>query len=78
MHCAELGSSEHGDARRAIDLLRVAAELASSKGEVLSAKHIDAASEELQRDRAEKVISKASYHFRLVCDSLARLVFLTG
>ena len=77
-HCAELGSSEHGDARRAIDLLRVASEIAISKGGELSVSHVDMASEELQKDRAEKIISNSSYHFRLVCAGLARATFLSG
>ena len=77
-HCAELGSSEHGDARRAIDLLRVASEIAISKGEELSVSHVDKASDRLQKDRAEKIIEGASYHFRLVCGGLARATFLSG
>jgi cell division control protein 6 len=76
--CAELGSSEHGDARRAIDLLRVASEIAISKGEALSVSHVDLASDELQKDRAEKIIEGASYHFRLVCAGLARVTLLSG
>lgn len=77
-HCAELGSSEHGDARRAIDLLRLASEIANSRGETLSVSHVDLASDKLQKDRAEKIIEGASYHFRLVCAGLARATFLSG
>lgn len=75
-HCAKLSSSEHGDARRAIDLLRVAAELA--KGEKTAISHVDLASEELQKDRISKVLSGGSYHFRLACAALARVTYLTG
>ncbi|MDR3782818.1 MAG: AAA family ATPase [Candidatus Nitrosotalea sp.] len=76
-HCAYLSSLGHGDARRAIDLLRVAAQVASIKGEKISKTHIDMAQDELQQDRIEKVISSASFHFRLVCGALARVTFLT-
>ena len=77
-HCAKLSSSEHGDARRAIDLLRVGAELASSKEEEeLAVSHIDMASKILQRDRIEQTLSTASYHLKLVLGSLARATYLT-
>ncbi|NOJ26413.1 MAG: hypothetical protein DA330_00160 [Nitrososphaera sp.] len=39
-YCANLSSLVHGDARRAIDLLRVAGEIAGSKAEKLAAKHV--------------------------------------
>lgn len=71
-HCADLSSQEHGDARRAIDLLRVAAELASSQNNEITESHIDMASEQLQKDRIEKVLSSASHHLKLACTSLAR------
>jgi archaeal cell division control protein 6 len=76
--CAELSSAENGDARRAIDLLRVGAELAGAKGEALGVGHIDKASDELQKDRISQMLSSASYHLRLACGSLARLTYLTG
>lgn len=70
-YCSECSSLEHGDARRAIDLLRVAAELASSKNESIAIKHVDLASEKLQKDRIEEVLSSASYHFKVACLALA-------
>ena len=76
-HCANLSSSEHGDARRAIDLLRVAAELANTKGEKIAISHVDAASDELQKDRVSKVLSTGSFHLRQVFIALARLTYLT-
>jgi archaeal cell division control protein 6 len=74
-HCAS--SLGHGDARRAIDLLRVAAQIASIQGEMISKKHVNLAQDELQKDRIEKVISSASFHSRSVCGALARITFLT-
>lgn len=76
-YCAQLSSSEHGDARRAIDLLRVAAEVAISKGENISKLHVDFASEMLQEDRMTGFLSTVSFQFKLVCLSLARITFLT-
>jgi cell division control protein 6 len=75
-YCAEISSAEHGDARRAIDLLRIAAELASSDD--LGKQHVDAASDELQKDRISQTLSSASYHLKLVCGAIARITFLTG
>ena len=74
-HCAARSYLEHGDARRAIDLLRVAAELASSKNETISVQHVDLASEKLQKDRIDEVLSSASYHFKVACTVLAMKTF---
>lgn len=76
-YCAELSSLEHGDARRAIDLLRIAAELASSGGEDMGKTHVDKASGELQKDRIYQTLSSASYHLRIGCLALARITFLS-
>lgn len=75
-YCATLGSQEHGDARRVIDLLRVGAEIASSNREKLDKSHIDLASTRLQNDRIQDVLTKNSAHFSLVCGSIAYLTFV--
>jgi cell division control protein 6 len=76
-YCAEQSSLEHGDARRAIDLLRVAAEIAGRKGETKLLKdHIDMAATELQKDRIATVLANASLHLKLVISALARLAYL--
>jgi cell division control protein 6 len=50
--CAALAGSEHGDARRAVDLLRVSAEIAEREGaEQLSEKHVRIAVQKIERDR---------------------------
>lgn len=77
-YCAKISSAEHGDARRAIDLLRVAAEIASKRNQTMVTSHVDLASEQLQQDRVSKVLSTASYHFKTVCVALARITYLTG
>lgn len=77
-YCSQLSSSEHGDARRAIDLLRVAAEIASSHGEELGKAHIDRAADALQKDRIFQTLSSASSQLKLACGALARITFLTG
>jgi cell division control protein 6 len=76
-YCAALSSEEHGDARRAIDLLRIAAEIAGKRGEKISKKHIDDAVGQLQKDRISTRLSSASYHLKLAAAALARISYLT-
>ena len=76
-YCADQSSKEHGDARRAIDLLRVAAEIAGKRGEKISKVHVDAALARLQRDRVSTTLSSASYHLKLAAVALARISYLT-
>lgn len=77
-HCSKLASQEHGDARRAIDLLRVAAELASVQNQTVTISHVDNASKELQKDRIGNILGNSSYHFRRVLAAIARITFLSG
>lgn len=50
--CAAYAAREHGDARRALDLLRVAGELAERNNFTsLNIEHIDSAEEKIERDR---------------------------
>ena len=60
--CAALAAQEHGDARRALDMLRVAGELAERAGEsVITERHIDIAQQKLDLDRVtESVRSQPS------------------
>ena len=76
-YCADQSSQEHGDARRAIDLLRVAAEIAGKRGEKISKMHVDTALARLQRDRVSTTLSSASYHLKLAAAALARISYLT-
>ena len=55
--CAAYAAREHGDARRAIDLLRVAAEIAERKGlPAVAIAHIDEAEEKIERDRILDIV----------------------
>lgn len=76
-YCAELSSLGHGDARRAIDLLRVSAELVAEEGEKkILQKHVDAALDKLQKDRVATSLAAASYHQKAICFGIARLTYL--
>lgn len=69
--CASISFLEHGDARRAVDLLRVSAEIAAKEKKDLTIEHITEASKKLQKDRVEEVIASLSYHSKLACLILA-------
>ncbi len=55
--CAAYAAREHGDARRALELLRVAGELAEREG-LLNVKieHIDVAEEKIEKDRVLDIV----------------------
>jgi cell division control protein 6 len=55
--CAAYAAREHGDARRALELLRVAAELAERNGFTkIQVQHIDEAEEKIENDRVVEVV----------------------
>ncbi len=55
--CAAFAARDHGDARRAIELLRVAAELAEREGLTkISTKHLDQAESKIETDRIFEII----------------------
>ena len=57
--CAAYAAREHGDARRALDLLRVAGELAERENvEIIDMQHIDAAEEKIEKSRIIEVVEK--------------------
>ena len=74
-HCANLSFLEHGDARRAVDLLRVASELAAYEKKEININHVDAASEKIQKDRIYDVLKTLSYHSRVICMVLAQKTY---
>ncbi len=56
--CAAYAAREHGDARRALELLRVSGELADrSNSQRVSTKHVDEAEEKIDRDRVLDAIA---------------------
>ncbi len=56
--CAAYSAREHGDARRALELLRVAGELAERNNELkIKITHLDQAEEKIEKDRIFDIIS---------------------
>jgi len=65
--CAAMGGREHGDARKAIDLLRVAAELAErERASKVDEKHVRAAQEKIEKDTSYEILKNATTHTKFV------------
>ncbi len=72
--CAAYAAREHGDARRALDLLRVAAEISEREGgKKISLNDIDAAKEKIERDKILDIIEGEPKQFQLVLYSMMHL-----
>ena len=65
--CAALSGSEHGDARRAVDLLRIAGEVAEREGsKQLEDKHVRIALQKIDQDRINEALKSLPLHAKLV------------
>jgi len=65
--CAALAASEHGDARRALDLLRVAGELADREGaDKVEEKHVRLAMKKIDEDRMLDALTSLPLHQKLL------------
>lgn len=72
--CAAYAAREHGDARRALELLRVAGELAERKNEdKIVLDHLDEAEEKIERDRVLDVINTQPKQFQITLHSILSL-----
>jgi cell division control protein 6 len=69
--CAALAAAEHGDARRALDLLRVAGELGEREGsEAITEDHIRRAEKRIEHDRIREALENLPLHSKLVLCSV--------
>ena len=69
--CSAYAAREHGDARRALELLRVAVELAERKGILkITIKELDEAEEKIEKDRVLDIITTHPKQFQLVLYSI--------
>jgi len=72
--CAAYAAREHGDARRALDLLRIAGELAERDGsKKVMLKHIDESNGKIERDKILDVVKSEPKQFQLVLYSIIKL-----
>jgi cell division control protein 6 len=72
--CGAYAAREHGDARRALDLLRVAGEIAVRNGsEKVLLKHIDEANAKIEKDKMLDIIENEPAQFQLVLHAIMLL-----
>jgi len=65
--CAALAAGEHGDARRALDLLRVAGELAEREGASnVSEQDVRQAQQKIEHDRVSEVLKSLPAHSKIL------------
>lgn len=77
--CAAYAAREHGDARRAIDLLRVAGELADRQNaDHLRINHIDEAEEKIERERIVDIVKTQPKQFQASLAAIFSLVRKSG
>ncbi|MCS7097221.1 MAG: ORC1-type DNA replication protein [Candidatus Methanomethylicia archaeon] len=65
--CAALAAKEHGDARRALELLRIAGEIAEREGSSkVAIEHVKRAYKEIEKDRVIEVLNSLPLHSKLI------------
>lgn len=72
--CAAYAAREHGDARRALELLRVAGELAERNNlEKVTLDHIDNAEEKIEKDRILDMVQNQPKQFQVILFSIMQI-----
>ena len=72
--CSALAAGEHGDARRALDLLRVAGEIGErAREERILESHVRMAQQKVEHDRVTEVLSSLPLHSRILLISVLHL-----
>jgi len=72
--CAAFAAREHGDARRALDLMRIAGELAERDGsDKIRLEHIDKANEKIEKEKILDIIMTEPKQFQLTLLSVIQL-----
>lgn len=77
--CAAYAARDHGDARRALELLRVAGEVADRKNtKKVTIEHVDEAEEKIDRDRIIDIVATQPKQCQLVLYSILSIKPNTG
>jgi len=72
--CSALAAAEHGDARRALDLLRVAGEVAERQGaKMITEEHVKDAEKHIEHNRVVEALKNLTLHSKLVLLSVYHL-----
>lgn len=73
-YVAALAAKDHGDARKAVDLLRKAGELAERVGsDVVTTDHVKRALTEIEADTTMEIIERLPLHSKLILASIMKL-----
>jgi archaeal cell division control protein 6 len=77
--CSALAAAEHGDARRALDLLRVAGEVAERHGSTsVTEEHVREAEKHIEHNKVMEALKNSTLHSKLVLLSVYHLGKATG
>jgi cell division control protein 6 len=77
--CSALAAAEHGDARRALDLLRVAGEVAEREvSKVINEEHVREAEKHIEHNRVIEALQNLTLHSKLVLLSVYHLGKASG
>ena len=77
--CAALAAKDRGSARQALDLLRLSGEQAErADDEIITDEHVQAARQELERERVEEGIRQLTHHGHLSLLSIVSLAAADG
>jgi archaeal cell division control protein 6 len=72
--CSALAAAEHGDARRALDLLRMAGEVAERQGSaVITEEHVREAERHIEHNKVMEALKNSTLHSKLVLLSVYHL-----
>ncbi|MBI2541124.1 orc1/cdc6 family replication initiation protein [Candidatus Woesearchaeota archaeon] len=72
--CAAYAARDHGDARRALELLRVAGEISDRKNsKIILIDHIDEAEEKIDRDRILDIVTTQPKQYHIILFSILSL-----
>ncbi len=77
--CSALAAAEHGDARRALDLLRVSGEVAERQlSKVITEEHVRDAEKSIEHNRVVEALQNLTLHSKIVLLSVYHLGKTTG
>lgn len=77
--CAALAAQEHGDARKALDLLRVAGEIAERNNETkITEKHVDLAQQKIDYERVIEAVKTQPRQSKAVLWSVIKMIDTNG
>jgi cell division control protein 6 len=77
--CSALAAAEHGDARRALDLLRVAGEVAERQGSAtITEEHVREAEKHIEHNKIVEALKNSTLHSKLVVLSVYHLSKANG